>query len=168
MILIDGHNLIGQMPDLSLDHPHDEEVLLSRLRAYHASTGAELVVYFDPGPVYQPLRRRVEAGITVYVAPYGHQADELILQAIRSAANPRQLTVVSSDHTIQQAARQRGCRVMDACAFIAELQRPRRRRPRMRMRRRSDAAAPLSEEAVARWLELFQRRARRARPETRR
>ncbi|MGC8880334.1 MAG: NYN domain-containing protein [Anaerolineae bacterium] len=103
MILIDGHNLIGQMADLSLDDPNDEEELLSRLRTYRASTGAELAVYFDPGLTYRTPVRRIEAGITVYTAPYGHQADELILQAIRSEANPRQLTVVSSDRTIQQA-----------------------------------------------------------------
>lgn len=164
MILIDGHNLIAQMPDLSLDDPHDEAELLGRLRAYRAATGAELAVYFDPGLSYQPPLRRVEAGITIYTAPYGHLADELILQAVHAAANPRQLTVVSSDHTIQQTARERGCRVVDAEAFAAELRYPtQRRRPRTRVPRRRAEEAPLSEVEVARWLELFRRRARRGR-----
>ena len=162
MILIDGHNLIGQMTDLSLDDPNDEEELLNRLRAYRASTGAELAVYFDPGLTYRPPVRRVEAGITVYAAPFGHQADELILQAIRSEANPRQLIVVSSDRTIQQAARERGCRVVDAQAFVAELRQPtRRRRPRTRTPRRLSDSPRLSEAEVERWLDIFRRRARR-------
>ena len=52
-IMIDGHNLIGKIPGLSLDDPDDEEKLLVRLRAYRARTGKRLVVYFDPGIVYQ-------------------------------------------------------------------------------------------------------------------
>lgn len=164
MILIDGHNLIAHMADLRLDDPHDEAELLGRLRAYRAATGAELAVYFDPGLTYQPPARHIEAGMTVYTAPYGQHADALILQAIRTAAHPRQLTVVSSDHTIQQAARERGCRVVDAAAFAAELRHPkRRRRPRTRVSRRRAAEAPLSEAEVARWLELFRRRGRRDR-----
>ena len=156
MILIDGHNLIGQMPGLSLDNPHDEEELLNRLRAYHASTGAELVVYFDPGSSYRSPARRVEAGITVYYAPYGHPADELILRKIQCQRNPGRLTVVTSDHTIQQAARMRGCRVIDASVFAAELSHPaRRRRPRTRVRRRLPDITPLSEKEVEQWLDIF-------------
>ena len=35
LYLIDGHNLIGQMPGLSLDDPHDEAKLVERLKQLH-------------------------------------------------------------------------------------------------------------------------------------
>ncbi len=157
LLLIDGHNLIGQMPDLRLDDPNDEEELLSRLRAYHASTGFELAVYFDPGLSYRPPVRRSEAGITVYCAPQGHQADELILHEIQHRQDPRQLTVVTSDRVVQQAARARGCRVIDSRAFAAELAHPvRRRRPRTRVRPQVLDVPPLPEKEIDEWLRIFE------------
>jgi len=56
--LIDGHNVIGQMPDIGLDDPDDEQKLLWRLRRYRARTGRRIVVVFDPGGAYHPAARR--------------------------------------------------------------------------------------------------------------
>ncbi len=48
--IIDGHNLIGVMPDINLADPDDEHRLLARLRAYRArSGGPSLIVFFDSG-----------------------------------------------------------------------------------------------------------------------
>ena len=47
-ILIDGHNLIGQMPGLSLEDPHDEEMLVTLLRSYRARTGKEVQEFTVP------------------------------------------------------------------------------------------------------------------------
>ena len=48
-LLIDGHNLIGRLPDLRLDDPQDEAKLVARLRVYHARTGKRVTVVFDRG-----------------------------------------------------------------------------------------------------------------------
>ena len=48
-ILIDGHNLIGRLPDLRLDDPDDEAKLVLRLRAYAARTRKRITVVFDQG-----------------------------------------------------------------------------------------------------------------------
>ena len=45
--LIDGHNLIGQMPNLRLDDPDDEAKLLQYLRNFRARTGHRITVVFD-------------------------------------------------------------------------------------------------------------------------
>ncbi len=39
-LIIDGHNLIGILPDIQLDQPDDEPRLLERLRAYRAGAAA--------------------------------------------------------------------------------------------------------------------------------
>ena len=51
-ILIDGHNLIGQMSDLSLADPDDEAKLLQRLRGYRNVANQPITVVFDSGSHY--------------------------------------------------------------------------------------------------------------------
>jgi predicted RNA-binding protein with PIN domain len=147
-ILIDGHNLIGKMPDLRLDDPVDEEKLLVRLRGYRAHTGKHLVVYFDPGINYQSPAHRSKAGISIRQAGTGQSADDLMIRDISRHHNPAELTVVTSDHAIQQAARQYGARVVDSSTFAAELSRP---------PEKDDVSGtpPLSEEEIEEWLAIF-------------
>jgi predicted RNA-binding protein with PIN domain len=147
-ILIDGHNLIGKMPDLRLDDPADEEKLLLRLRAYRAHTGRHLLVYFDPGVAYQSPTHRSEGGISIRQAGTGQSADDLMIRDISRHHNPSELTVVTSDHAIQQVARQHGARVLDSATFAAELSRPPEKAE-------DSETPPLSEEEIEEWLAIF-------------
>ena len=147
-VLIDGHNLIGHMRSLRLDDPHDEEKLLVRLRAYRARTGRRLAVYFDPGVAYQSPAKASKGGILVLQAGSGQRADELIIRDLRRHPNPRELMVVTSDQTIQRAARQCHARVVDAASFAAELERPPRQGGR-------PDAPPLADDEVQEWLAIF-------------
>jgi len=146
-LLIDGHNLIGRMPDLSLDDPDDEAKLVARLRTYCMRTRKRATVVFDqglPGGPSEPLSR---GGVKVVFAPAGHTADSILRERIRRARDPRGLTVITSDREILAAARARGVRVMRSERFAHEL-----------------VAAPratgvddvhLSPEEVDEWLRMF-------------
>ena len=147
-ILIDGHNLIGKIADLRLDDPDDEAELLIRLQSYRAHTGKSLTVYFDPGASYQSPARRSKGGIRVRQAGSGRLADDLITRDIRRHRNPRELAVVTSDHAIQDVARQYGAQVIDSDAFAAELS-------RSSVPTDTQASPPLSEEEVKEWLDIF-------------
>ena len=147
-ILIDGHNLIGKIPDLRLDDPDDEEQLLVRLRAYRARTGKRLVVYFDPGLTYQSPARRSKGGISVRQAGTGQRADDLIIRDLRRHHNPRELTVVTSDRAIQNAAQQQHARVIEAATFAGELSLPRKEEDSLE-------TPPLLEEEIQEWLAIF-------------
>ena len=48
-LVIDGHNLIGVLPDIQLGEPDDEARLLARLRGYRSHSGQNLIVFFDSG-----------------------------------------------------------------------------------------------------------------------
>ena len=49
-LLVDGHNLIGQVPGLSLADADDEAQLVQLLRRYStAKRGRQVVVVFDRG-----------------------------------------------------------------------------------------------------------------------
>jgi hypothetical protein len=119
--LIDGHNLIGQMPNLRLDDPNDEEKLLEYLRRFRARTGHSLTVIFDAGPAYQTGSRQSRGGITIQFVSSGQIADQALMRRIRSARNPQEMMVVTSDQAVTQAARQAGVRVTSAQKFARQL-----------------------------------------------
>jgi predicted RNA-binding protein with PIN domain len=161
MLLIDGHNLIGQLSAPRLDDPDDEEQLLCRLRGYRASSGESMVVYFDAGETYFASPRRSEPGITVRNASIGQPADALIVQDIQRHPRPGDLTVVTSDREVQQVANNHGCRVIDSVTFAAELEHPRRRLARRRPRAKASAEPRLSSQEIEEWLQVFDQPRRR-------
>jgi hypothetical protein len=127
--LIDGHNLIGRMPGLSLASPDDEAQLVARLRAFCARTSTSATVYFD-GAVIAATREPARGGVTPrFIAP-PQTADDAIRRHLnrlgREAAN---WTVVSSDAAVADAARRSRAHVETSEAFA---------------RRLADAASPLS------------------------
>ena len=88
-ILIDGHNLIGRIPSLSLQDPHDEEKLVSLLKSYRARTGKALTVVFDPGDGPSLSERRKQGGVEIIFAPSGSNADSVIIRRVRRSRDPR-------------------------------------------------------------------------------
>ena len=152
MLLIDGHNLIGRLPDISLDDPDDEAKLTARLKTYCARTGKRATVVFDGGLPggRSPLSG---GGVEVIFAPSGHPADGILRERIRRARDPRGLVVVTSDNEIIAAAQERGARVVRSEEFAARLSAPRRRRAHPR--RGTEPDVRLSPREVEEWLRLF-------------
>lgn len=122
--LIDGHNLIGQMQNVSLSDPHDEDKLLEYLRRFRARTGHKVTVIFDAGADYQVAQKKQQGGISIEFAPHGHSADRIIIRRLHRVKNPQEYMVVSSDRAIQQAARQAQVRFLSAEEFARQLVQP--------------------------------------------
>jgi predicted RNA-binding protein with PIN domain len=151
--LIDGHNLIGQMPTLHLDDPNDEAKLLEYLRRYRAKTGHGITVVFDSGLAYRPGETKKQGGITIQFASHGQTADQIIMQRVRRVKNSQAIMVVTSDRAIQQVAQQKGVRVLESAAFARQLL------PRSSTQAGHDegsrADIKLSPDEVNEWLTLF-------------
>ena len=126
MLIIDGHNLIGQMLEISLSDPHDEKKLIARLEEYHRERGTPIIVVFDPGQAPPPAKRLRGKGIKVLFAPPGSKADTLIINLIRKSPYPKGLTIVSSDREVRRAARARRAKMVTAQRFARMLSRPKR------------------------------------------
>ncbi|MCA9102148.1 MAG: NYN domain-containing protein, partial [Planctomycetales bacterium] len=93
-------------------------------------------------------------GITVHYAADYDDADELIEELIRRDSAPRQLTVVSSDHRLQRAARRRRATAIDSDVWFGQLLQQRRERAGEPV----DFAKPLgevSQHEVLYWLKEF-------------
>lgn len=153
--LIDGHNLIGQMPSLRLDDPDDEEKLLAYLRRYRARTGHTLTVVFDAGQVYGPAKTQKRGGITVQFVSPGQTADQILIRRIRKIKNPQAVIVVTSDHAVQQAARQAGLRVLTSPEFAQQLMQP---SSPTTTDEEDRANIRLSPDEVDEWLAIFNQR----------
>ena len=152
-LLIDGHNLIGRLPDLRLDDPEDEAKLVARLRTYCARTGKPVTVVFDQGLPGGRSRELAGGGVEVVFASAGRTADGILRERIRRTRDPRALTVVTSDRRIMAAAQNRGVQVMRAEEFAARLGAP--------QAAPVDQDVQLSAEEVEEWLKVFKGRSKR-------
>lgn len=151
--LIDGHNLIAQMEEISLDDPEDEVLLMSRLHSFCLRTGKRVTVYFDrrsPGSSDPPLL----AGLSVHFMSPPQTADQAIERHLqRLGREARNWTVVSSDREVRAAAQQSGAQSLSSRDFAQALRgEVRRSAPSEKPR------PPISDEEIARWERLFRRR----------
>lgn len=150
MLLVDGHNLIGRAPGLSLgDEAGSREALLRRLAAFRSGRREALTVFFD-GPRPGAAAEQRFGGLGVVYSGAGATADDEILRRL-DRGNPRAATVVTSDRALADQARGRGARVESCEAFLGRLE-ARRAGP-------APAEKPRAEPGeVDRWLDLFTRR----------
>ena len=156
-LLIDGHNLIAQVPGLSLADPDDEQKLIVLLRKYAARRGARVLVVFDSGTAAHVGGKSNDlsgGGVTSIFAGSHTIADRILMERIRELKKPGEWIVVSSDREVRQAASQRKMTVKSSQEFAALLLSPPKDNP-------PEQAAPektLSETEVDEWLRVFKRR----------
>lgn len=118
--LIDGHNLIGKMPDIHLSDPDDEEKLVHRLQSWVAGDPKRRIhIIFDNGefggisPQLSGLRVRVE------YARLGRTADDELIRALKHLNNPQEYTLITSDREILAVARKRRVGYILSEEFVA-------------------------------------------------
>ncbi len=150
-LLIDGHNLIGQIDGISLSDPDDEHQLIEKLQSYCRRTGRRATVYFDNA---DPLSRdpRAQSGLTVRFVPPPRTADEAIRQhLLQLGRGAKNWTVVSSDRSVRRAARGSGATIIGSEEFARQLEAPPKQEPPP-----EKPTAPPPEE-IEEWLRLFSR-----------
>lgn len=119
--LIDGHNLIAHMPDLSLADPNDEVKLVQRLKGYMMRRRKKCTVVFDNGLPGGTNPHLSNSQVEVVWARSGSEADRVLQERIRAARTPAQWQVVTSDQKVAHQAQQRGMRVINSADFAGEL-----------------------------------------------
>jgi predicted RNA-binding protein with PIN domain len=121
-LLIDGHNLIGRMVDISMAEPADEAELVRRVRQYCWRQRRRATIVFDAGLPGGRSDLLSTPQVEVVFASSGGSADDVICGRLRRSRDPRGLRVVSSDRAVQMAAAQRGAQVVAAEDFARELE----------------------------------------------
>jgi len=161
-LIIDGYNLLNAVGILPRGvGPGSLERSRAALLNFLAESLPErerpnTTVVFDAGKdAPRGLPRRLEfRGITVHFASQYDDADALIEELILADTAPRSLTVVSSDHRLQRAARRRRARSVDSDRWYAEVL-ARRRDDRAPPPDSRKPQPPTSAEDIAYWLDKF-------------
>lgn len=121
-LLIDGHNLIGQLPDLELSDPRDEEKLITRLQRYAETSSKRLTVVFDPNPLDTSPQmghgKSQHGKVQVIYAPAEKKADDIIRNMVSDVKDRQGLVVVTSDAAVADFTRRCGVRVISSQDFI--------------------------------------------------
>jgi len=151
-LLVDGHNLIGQMPGLSLASHDDEAQLVMLLRRYAArKRGRRIVVVFDRG-VYGHPHNLNGYGVECSFAKSPRAADDELIRRIRSIKRQSAWQVVTSDRAVAGEARARKVRVIASHAFARQLLKPENPTVRQEDKYREHHLKP---HEIEEWLRLF-------------
>jgi predicted RNA-binding protein with PIN domain len=151
--MIDGHNLIASLPEISLRDPDDEARLIEILAAFCSRVNKRATVYFDRGASgwQDPV---LVSGVTARFVKSPKTADQAISSHLRHlGGEAKNWTVVSSDRAVQRVARSRGSRVLSSHEFI-ELLHP--VSPPTEVPEKP--TEPDSQEEIAFWEKLFLRK----------
>jgi predicted RNA-binding protein with PIN domain len=155
--LIDGHNLIGQLPDISLKDPNDEAKLVQKLIGFSARQQKRVVVVFDSG--LPGGKSRLSTGqVEVIFASQGSNADNVMKERIKRARDPGQWIVVSNDREVLSAARERRMTTLTSADFAPKLQSdPTPLKPKNKPVKDAGEAADVyvSPAEVEAWLKIF-------------
>jgi predicted RNA-binding protein with PIN domain len=119
--LIDGHNLIAALPDLSLQDPEDEQKLIKRMHDFCSRSRHKAIIFFDQGHVAgRPFRSGAWLQIR-FVRPPRTADDAIRVELDRIGREAPNWIVVTSDREIQAAARQAGAKFISSPDFIRQL-----------------------------------------------
>ncbi len=149
--LIDGHNLIARMPDISLTDPDDEVKLILRLRRWTAvSKKRQVTLFFDGGIPGGKNVKLSTSQVRVIFASTGQTADALIMSRLHKVKNPSDYLLITSDQQIIATAAARKIKHLTADKFARRLAPPQPDTPSV-----TDDTPVLSDTEVAEWLATF-------------
>jgi hypothetical protein len=161
--LIDGYNLLNAAGIVS-NRPgpgnleRARQALLNTLvESLPPEEVAKTTVVFDASESpWGVAKQSVHRGITVQFAAKAEDADTVIERLIAAESAPKRLTVVSSDHRIQRAAKRRRAIAVDSDVWFSQLLRDRATRTQTAgTAELLKPDGPLSPGEVAGWLREF-------------
>ncbi len=155
--LIDGHNLIGQMPDIDLFDPDDEAKLVLKLRSFAGRVGKRITVVFDGGLPAGLERSLSTHSVKVRFASAQSSADRILRNIIRQIKNPAGWILVCSDVAVIELALRRKMNVISAQQFAHQLSpAPKTKKQRRAAAEHTRKTNPhLSQKEIDEWLVIF-------------
>lgn len=149
--LIDGHNLIGKMPGMSLHDMDDEQQLIGMLQSFYQVRRKPIEVYFDRAPAgYAGMRSY--GTVTAHFVRQGKTADDAIRDRLREmGVQAKEAIVVTSDRQVQVNAHAAHAQVVSSEEFAREVlaSQEQRRAPG------KAGGNGMTSDEIDEWLELF-------------
>lgn len=158
-LLIDGYNLLHVTDIFGAAGP-GTDLHRTRLALLNFLAAAidkrerrQTTIVFDAAGAPPGLPQTIShEGMAIHFARHS-DADEMIEELLEQHRAPKSVTVVSSDHRVQRAARSHGATFVDSATWYTE------RRSAMRARAETDRSAkpgtPLAPDELAYWVQEF-------------
>ncbi len=109
--IVDGNNLLAQIPGGSMNDPADRRRLASALSRFCDARRATMSLFFDGAPLEGWRGTSWLGSLRVLHSGSGRTADDAILDEVAAAKRPADLTVVTSDRALADRCRAMGARV---------------------------------------------------------
>ncbi|MEN8097997.1 MAG: NYN domain-containing protein [Chloroflexota bacterium] len=146
--LVDGHNLIGALPQIELADPNDEAKLVVLLRKFCNRTSSKVHVVFD-GALVAGVSRGLSGGPVAVQFTSGPQgADRAILKRMTRIKDKGAWTIVSSDRRILDQAERLKLGHTSSAEFASRLD------DKHRSEEEQEKPTPIGDD-VDYWLEQF-------------
>lgn len=149
--LIDGHNLIARLPDISLDDPNDEAKLVIKLRGYCSKHSKRCTVVFDGGIPGGYSTMSTKAVKVIFASAFHTNADNIIKQRIKKIPDANNWTIISSDNEVLDFARQYKMNTLTSADFAEQM----RIQPRTEDSRGEATHVHVTPDEVDEWLDIF-------------
>lgn len=121
--IVDGNNVMGQLPGWHRDKSKSRRALLEKLAGFARVKRARVTVVFDGRPDPALPEGSAFHGVKVLYAERGSDADTRIESLVVSSTDPRGLTVITSDRHLAFLVRSRGAAVIRSGEFRSEVDR---------------------------------------------
>lgn len=152
--LIDGSNLIGHSPFLSLSDPGSKRRLVMQLGIFQAIKKTKIILVFDGPPDLDLIDEKSQGReFSILWPDEDETADTVIKRQIEKQTDMRCFFVVSSDREIKTFARTHRAKVLDCREFNKRVEAAlREKRESASMNKEDVTLSPLE---IGHWLEIF-------------
>jgi len=152
--IIDGDNLIGSSPDISLEDPDSRSKLVQVVQKYQESRKNNITIVFDGAPQNGLLREDIRSKFSVVYPRESSSADEEIKRILNGFHYFKDVTLITSDKELKAFAKEKGAKTVSSIEFYFQLKRVSRYSGKVaETRKRIDAE--LSDREVDQWMKIF-------------
>ncbi len=155
--IIDGNNLIGSSPDISLDDKDSRKKIIYILKKYQEVKNNNIIVIFDGEPDIILNRENLKNKFTIIYPKYGDSADDEIKKIINNYNNFKDVILVSSDRELKTYAKKKGARIINSIEFYFEVKRVYHiNGKKEKLKKRINIE--ISEKEVDSWMKIFDKK----------
>lgn len=152
--IIDGNNLIGSSPDISIEDPEARLKLIQIIKKFQENKKHNITVVFDGVPENGVRKEDICSKFCVVYPPEGSTADEEIKRILKRYHHYKDVILITSDRELKAYAKEKGAKTINSIEFYFELKRISRVHGKAEESQKR-IEAEISEHEVNHWMKIF-------------
>jgi len=152
--IIDGDNLIGSSPDISLEDPQARSKIIAVVRQFQENKNSNVTIVFDGAPQSGVRKEELYPKFCVAYPHSGASADDEIRQILNQLNYFRDVILITSDRELKSYAKKKGAKTVNSIEFYFELKRVSRISGKVEEKQKR-IETELSDQEVDQWMKIF-------------